>query len=332
MTEDSSKRMKTGKTIGTHNGSFHCDEALACWMLLHTQQFAGSEIIRSRDPAVLDKLDIIVDVGSVYDPSRFRFDHHQPSFKDTFDSAHFTRLSSAGLIYKHFGREIVATLLATTDSAVVERIYQKVYDNFVEAIDGVDNGVDQYPSDLTPKYKSHTSLASRVGSLNPWWNDTTTNIDGKFMEAVELTGKEFSDSVLYYGKCWLPARTIVEAAIATRYNVHPSGEIVLLSQFAPWKEHFFEIEKEMQVTPPVVYILFGESGNKSWRVQCVPKSESSFQNRLDLMWKGLRDEELSKASGIDGGVFVHVSGFIGGNKTYEGALEMAKKSLEQPRN
>lgn len=65
------------------------------------------------------------------------------------------------------------------------------------------------------------------------------------------------------------------------------------------------------------------------RVQCIPKNESSFQNRKDLLWKGLRDDELSKASGIDGCVFVHVSGFIGGNKTFEGAMEMATKSLAQ---
>lgn len=42
---------------------------------------------------------------------------------------------------------------------------------------------------------------------------------------------------------------------------------------------------------------------------------------------GLRDEELSKASGIDGCVFVHISGFLAINKTKEGALAMAKQSL-----
>lgn len=44
-------------------------------------------------------------------------------------------------------------------------------------------------------------------------------------------------------------------------------------------------------------------------------------------WRGLRDEELSKVSGIPGCVFVHASGFIGGNATYEGVLEMAKKAV-----
>jgi uncharacterized UPF0160 family protein len=38
---------------------------------------AQIEIIRSRDPKVLDPLPILVDVGSVYDPATGRYDHHQ---------------------------------------------------------------------------------------------------------------------------------------------------------------------------------------------------------------------------------------------------------------
>ena len=71
--------------------------------------------------------------------------------------------------------------------------------------------------------------------------------------------------------------------------------------------------------------------NKAWRVQCVPVEENSFTNRLSLAanWCGLRDDALSKESGIDGCIFVHANGFIGGNKTYEGALAMLKHCLKQ---
>lgn len=46
-------------------------------------------------------------------------------------------------------------------------------------------------------------------------------------------------------------------------------------------------------------------------------------------WRGLRDAELSNASGIPGCVFCHASGFIGGNETYNGALAMARASLNE---
>jgi uncharacterized UPF0160 family protein len=58
------------KTIGTHSGSFHCDESLACFMLHQTNEYKGAKIIRSRDPKQLATADILVDVGAVYDPSK----------------------------------------------------------------------------------------------------------------------------------------------------------------------------------------------------------------------------------------------------------------------
>ena len=49
-------------------------------------------------------------------------------------------------------------------------------------------------------------------------------------------------------------------------------------------------------------------------MQAVPVSPESFASRKALpeVWRGLRDDVLSKASGVDGCVFVHASGFIGG--------------------
>ena len=52
--------------------------------------------------------------------------------------------------------------------------------------------------------------------------------------------------------------------------------------------------------------------------------------RLSLLeeWRGIRDDELSTLSGIPGCIFVHASGFIGGNQTCEGVLEMARRTLQ----
>lgn len=42
----------TLKRVGTHNGSFHCDEALGCFMIRLTNKFFNAEIVRTRDPKV----------------------------------------------------------------------------------------------------------------------------------------------------------------------------------------------------------------------------------------------------------------------------------------
>ena len=55
-----------------------------------------------------------------------------------------TKLSSAGLVYKHFGRDIVAAQLGQPpESPDVETVYLAVYKHFMEAIDGIDNGAER---------------------------------------------------------------------------------------------------------------------------------------------------------------------------------------------
>ena len=79
-------------------------------------------------------------------------------------------------------------------------------------------------------------------------------------------------------------------------------------------------------------IYFGVQDERSstWRIQAISLAPGSFESRkaLPVAWRGLRDGELSAKCGIEGGVFVHMSGFIGGSKTYDGALQMAIGALE----
>ncbi len=227
--------------IGTHDGQFHCDEVLACWLLRTTEKFKGAEIVRTRDPKILDLCDIVVDVGATYDPAKLRLDHHQRDFTGTFSPKHRTKLSSAGLVYKHFGLEILGNMLPVPKEDL-NKLYEVIYDNLIEEIDGVDNGVSCFPSDLTPAYRITTQLGQRVGRLNPQWNDPNPNPTAGFEKAMALVGTEFSDTVDYYGRCWLPARTIVATALSKRFEADPSGSIMLLEGHVPWKEHLFELE------------------------------------------------------------------------------------------
>ncbi|XP_043540170.1 MYG1 exonuclease-like, partial [Chiloscyllium plagiosum] len=152
--------------------------------------FLGSqdaEIIRTRDPQLLETCDVVVDVGGVYDPERHRYDHHQRSFAETLASVKqgsrfVTKLSSAGLVYAHFGRRVLAQLLQTdwTDPRL-DVLYDKLYENFVEEVDAIDNGISQ--CDGETRYNVTTNLSSRVSYLNPVWNtedpDTEVGVGGR---------------------------------------------------------------------------------------------------------------------------------------------------------
>ncbi|KAF9685980.1 hypothetical protein SADUNF_Sadunf03G0111000 [Salix dunnii] len=353
------------KHVGTHNGSFHCDEALGCFMIRLTSKYFNAEIVRSRDPQVLEGLDAVLDVGGVYDPSRDRYDHHQKGFGEVFGHGFSTKLSSAGLVYKHFGKEIIAKELQVDEGHPdVHRLFLAVYKSFMEcyveflaglvrshvvtffalsfkntlfyspqAIDAIDNGINQYDIDRPPKYVNNTHLSSRVGKLNLDWTDpdqSPKKENEAFEQAMALAGSEFLDSVRFHAKSWLPARSIVMECLASRFDVDPSGEIMVLKTFCPWKLHLFELEGELKNDPLVKYVLYQDDRSKQWRVQAVAKSPDSFESRkpLPVQWRGLRDDDLSRESGIPGCVFVHMSGFIGGNQSFEGALAMAGAALK----
>jgi uncharacterized UPF0160 family protein len=64
------------------NSCWPCDTALGCFLLQRTALYENAEVVRSRDPEVLAALDIVIDVGAVYDPENNRFDHHQRGFEE----------------------------------------------------------------------------------------------------------------------------------------------------------------------------------------------------------------------------------------------------------
>ncbi|GAA5955754.1 hypothetical protein JCM21900_000907 [Sporobolomyces salmonicolor] len=340
MSTDSpvTKKSRSSEYFAVHAGTFHADEALAVFLLRLLPRFASMELKRSRDPAVLEGATLIADVGGVYDPETLRFDHHQRGFNEVFGHGFKTKLSSAGLVYKHFGKEILSTVLSQPiDSPLVSTLFLKMYADFVEAFDGIDNGVTQYISSEPPLYRSRTDISSRVGALNPRWNEESSDaiLDQRFEQASQLAGKEFLDRLDYLEKAWLPAREIVQRAVEKRKDVHPSGKVLVFDEFAPWKEHLHILEQDLAIPADELplYALYPEDSKKpesKWRIQAVPVTSESFESRKALpeAWRGVRDDQLSQLTGIDGCVFVHAAGFIGGNATKDGAMTMAIKALE----
>ncbi|CAH0596476.1 unnamed protein product [Chrysodeixis includens] len=324
--------------IGTHDGVFHCDEVLACFMLKQLPEYKDATIVRTRDMSKLNECDIVVDVGAVFDHQKKRYDHHQREFNETLSSLRpdlgdkfNIKLSSAGLVYTFYGEQILQQLVPSNVSlkpADLTVIFKKIYQNFIEEIDAIDNGVPIASEE--PRYKIRTHLSNRVGRLNPEWNSNQEiNMDEVFKKAIGLVSSEFLYSVNYFTSVWLPAREFVRDALENRFEVHKSGQIVEFKERFPWKEHLFDLEEEMEIGHEVKYVLFNDKPN-SWRVQAVPVNPTSFVIRKPLHknWWGVRDEVLSEVANIEGCVFCHSTGFIGGNTTREGAYKMAVASLE----
>jgi uncharacterized UPF0160 family protein len=318
--------------IGTHNGAFHCDEVTACFMLHQLDPFKSARIIRTRDPAVLSTCTIVVDVGDVYDPPTLRYDHHQSTFHDTLGGAFTTvRLSSAGLIYKHYGREVLQQLSGVQEEKTVDWLYSMMYRNFIEMIDANDNGVAQYKTDAPPLYSDTTSLPSRVGRLNAAWHESVPDDDvSRFHAAMEVVGEEFRSQLRGLVDNLLPAKAIVEEAYHNRKTEVASGAVLVLARSCPWKEFLYEVEKLNAEEPRVFFAVYSDGRN--WRIQDVGLEGVRFGNRkgLPAAWRGKRGEELAQICGVADAIFAHNTGFIGGAASKAGVLRMAELALAEP--
>ena len=75
------------------------------------------------------------------------------TFNETFSSINpekpwKIKLSSAGLVYVHFGKQLIEEILkkyldeAKIEKKLVDILYDKMYEQFVIEVDAIDNGVE----------------------------------------------------------------------------------------------------------------------------------------------------------------------------------------------
>lgn len=138
-----------------------------------------------------------------------------------------TAMSSAGLIYKYFGREIVKTISQNVynkdlNDDMVELVYEKLYTSLIMEIDAIDNGVDQFKG--KSEFNIGTHLSSRVKFTNMSGDypkdDERYSQHNAFKKAMKMCEQEFMAKM--YGRVvvMLPSREIVEKAINERANFH----------------------------------------------------------------------------------------------------------------
>lgn len=299
----------------THDGSFHYDEVLSTAVLLEI--YPDAEVIRTRVNEIIDTGDIVYDVGRVFDPSRNRFDHHQKSFQDTFSPKYGIKLSSSGLIYKYYCDKLFEKYGLHRSSRIYEEIREKIYVEFFLPADAIDNGYDI----IFGKIKSRT-VADVVKSFNVY-NSSSTSIkeeNRRFRNALEFVTLDlrnylnniFSDYVINYESLYEEMSKL-------------KGDIFVTNKKFT-TDLIYDINQRLDKDIKFVIVR----NDKDARIFTMPVEKGKFEVKYPLHpeWRGLAGDDLVRVSGIPDCVFVHVSGFTGGNKTVDGAIMMCEKTLE----
>ena len=308
--------------IVTHNGKFHADDAWAAAVLnvLHP----GSEIVRTRDPAIIEKADFAVDVGGIWDPATGRFDHHQKGFDGARQSG--VVYASAGLVWREYGARCVGALAAlhtgqqlSEDSA--REIAYAIDADIVQYLDMSDTGAAR-------NAPGSYGLSAVISGFNPNWLDEQRMGYGEPTEAYRLAQFRramdlLTDIMVNAVKYRVGATLAVEQV--RQSEVLEGGQVLFLKNSAlPWTS---VVRKEM---PKVLFVISHNLGEQRYMLHTVPATADTFEARADLpaSWAGLRDGDLAAVTGVADAGFCHNGRFIAAAKSYEGIYAMALQALK----
>ena len=303
----------------THSGKFHCDEVFAYAVLRLalglSEPGEDHTLLRTRKPELIARGDIVWDVGSVFDATTNRFDHHQRGAPLRPDETPF---SSAGLIWQAYGERAVAALLAPKGAehfapAIAAELDQKL----VRRIDEIDTGV----SASGPVSRDALNLAALLGDFNPAW-DSPESTGPTAGDAAFLQATAMAQAVLANRVEAARAKRQAEASVLAAFGAAEDPRLLVLETGMPWKAAVFSHDL------PVIFCI-SPASNGNWMVDTMPPEPGSFAQRLPLPegWAGLENAALAEASGVADAVFVHLRRFVGAAKSRDGAIEMARKAL-----
>jgi uncharacterized UPF0160 family protein len=317
------------RTIGTHDGRFHCDEALACALLRSLDEYKDASIIRTRDPRQLQGCDILVDVGEQYDPKRGKFDHHQRGFQETFAADEMIPLSSAGLVYKEFGLKVIAGAYPELSAGQRDWVFARVYQMLIKSVDAIDNGVNLSPAEEPLRYMDYSRLSSRIMLQNRPWNVDQDDTDKRFAEAIELADSQFRQILRYVVEVLLPARDLVQQALCEQLRpLRESYEFLVLPCALPWEEFY----NDFNYGSDIAYVIWPGDDGKSWCIQSLRTQIGSFTPRYPFPsdWRGVSGHELATVTGVAEARFCHRSGFFAVTGTYDSAIQLMNRSFANP--
>jgi uncharacterized UPF0160 family protein len=309
--------------IVTHGGKFHADDAWAVAVL--NILFPDSELIRTRDPAIIESADFAIDVGGIWEPATGRFDHHQKGFAGARPSG--VPYASAGLVWKEYGGRCVSRLALDharhqlSDEAAQQMAYA-IDADIVQYLDLSDVGAAK-------NAPGGYGLSAVISGFNPnWMDEQRLGYDGEadayrlkqFRRAMELLTDIMINAVKYRVGALLALEQVRQS------EVLEDGRVLFLKNGAlPWTA---VVRKEM---PKVLFVISHSIAEQRYMIHTVPISAESFDARADLPepWAGLRDAQLAAVTGVPDAGFCHNGRFIAAAKSYEGIHAMALQALQE---
>lgn len=293
--------------FGTHNGIFHSDDVLSAAILELAFIFADAYLVRTRDPEVLKKLNIVFDIGGG------EFDHHMKGFCLCRHSGEM--YASAGLIWKSYGEIAIRNVMKLSRLSVkdddIKSILEQIDQEIIIPVDQEDNGVD---------VGVHTF--SFISKFLPSWVDVA-DYDSSFRKAESVVYSILRE--LIRDKI---VQVITKDELKKRFYHVTDGILEIPSQTMPWLE---EVVRYNEYNSKKIYFVVFQYPAGGWAAQCVPPSVAEKFKQLKAFpkeWAGGNAETLPGISGIKDATFCHNGAFFARARTKKAILQMCKVAMK----
>ncbi len=327
--------------VVTHSGNFHADDvcAVAVLDLLHD---GNIEIIRSRQESDWAGADVILDVGGTYDSARV-FDHHQPGGAGARPNT--IPYASFGLIWKHFGKALIARIvrervgegwgspadtkgIEIANEALIEKVYETFDRHFVQFVDAIDTGTTVVKPSLPEVRGTGYGISDIVAIFNATWREDATPIaaDRGFLEAEIIIKKILLRALL----TTVDDECAITDIIAEHHRTKASG--LYDARLVVIERGIYSGEAVRKAIGADISLLFTIKKSKqgTWYVEAIRASDHGFELRKSLpkAWAGLQDDMMAEVSGVKDAIFCHTARFLAVANSFDGAIALAKKALE----
>ncbi len=292
---------KEFKRIGTHDGKFHADEVMATAIL---NEIFTTELTRTRNKKVLDELDI------VYDVNGGELDHHNIDKKLREDEIPY---SSCGLVWEKFGREVVRFKDKTLNEQEIDDIFNFIDRSLLEGIDALDNGIwiDKPQIPLM-------NISAILSGFNPLWYEENKETEC-FNKSVEVASSILNNKINYKISVLKAKEKVIKA-----YKTREMPEVMIIDTYCPYIEALKEVDKNEEI----LFVIFKSKTN--YLIQTVRGKDGEDRKKLPEAWRGKREEELAKVTGVSDSVFCHTGRFIAAAISLEGTKKLAQLAIDEP--
>ena len=332
----SPKPIKTFVKVITHCDTFHMDEVTGTAMLDYLHD-GIDEIIRTRDQTLIDsevencpenQKVYVLDVGKKYDPEKQLFDHHQTSFTDTFGENNYILLSSCGLIWKHYGIDLINKLLQSDFSekerklADVNKIYKTFYKYFVISIDGNDTGTSylnlKKSGKIVKNFNNELPFGVQISKFN---NVDVYNHEAQlkqFKKAMEISKQVWLQNLRKTISYDIEYNENLDVFLQGFKNRTLDPEIMVLDKKINVNSYLYKYDKNQTVK----FIVVPRSKDQ-WQIWTVEKRGQRFVQLVKLI-----DENTAKTLFGKDVVFIHRARFTGAFYSKSVAIKVCQLSLK----